>query len=112
MHESVIAQELARRIREEAEKAACKKVVSATVRMGVFSGVVPEALAFSFELFCDGILLGCVLKTEVLPLECQCTACGLDFQTTDERMRCPSCDGYGRTASGGYDLMLSKIEVE
>lgn len=116
MHESVIAQELVERIAEETQKGGCKKALGATVHLGVFSGVVPEALAFAFDLLrknhLSEVTSDCELQIQRVPVRCHCEACNFNFETTDERMRCPSCAKYATNLSGGYDLFLARIEAE
>ncbi len=68
MHEVSIAQTLLQQVSELAAKHSMTAVQRVGVAVGRYSGVVPEALAFAFEILREGPALG---------------AAALEFQPTD-----------------------------
>jgi hydrogenase nickel incorporation protein HypA/HybF len=50
MHELSIAEELLNIITEKAQRAGIRKIVRIDLRIGEFSGVLPDALVFAFEM--------------------------------------------------------------
>ena len=115
MHESVIAAEIIRKIREISFGAGAGRVLSATVRMGLYSGVVPEALDFAFEqLRGKDILENCQLRIEMIPSAFVCWVCETRFEVfeTSGNNHCPNCGGVGRMVGSSQELTLAKIEIE
>jgi hydrogenase nickel incorporation protein HypA/HybF len=58
MHEVSIAQSLLRQVHEAAERSGLATVESVGVCVGHHSGVVPDALAFAFEILREGPVTG------------------------------------------------------
>ncbi len=58
MHEVSIAHSLLRQVAEVAERNGLSAVQSVGVAVGRYSGVVPDALAFAFEILRQGPVVG------------------------------------------------------
>ncbi|NJL00541.1 MAG: hydrogenase maturation nickel metallochaperone HypA [Spirulinaceae cyanobacterium RM2_2_10] len=82
------------------------------MRIGELSGVVPEALAFAFEVAIPGTLAaGAVLELETVPARCHCRACERDFQPTDWFYECPHCGQLSSQILAGKEIELTSLEV-
>ncbi|MEU2391705.1 hydrogenase maturation nickel metallochaperone HypA [Streptomyces sp. NPDC007369] len=94
MHEMSIAMAVVGQVEEAAEAAGASAVTSVRLQVGELAGVVPDALAFCFELACAGTLLeGSVLETEPVPARARCRSCTADWAAgMPPRLACPRCD--------------------
>ncbi len=112
MHELSIAVSLIDMASEEAERLGVR-VVALHLRLGPLSGVVREALLFSFELAAEGTAIeGARLEIEEVPVVVFCPACD------DERplpsiqdFRCPVCGTPTPEVVRGRELELATMEV-
>ena len=76
MHELSIAISLVETAQEEAAKHGAASVSAVHLRLGPLSGVVKDALLFSYDLAAEGTpLQGSRLIIEEAPVEVFCTAC-------------------------------------
>ena len=68
-------------------------VRSVRLQVGELAGVVPDALAFSFELACAGTVLeGAELITEAVPGRARCTPCAHEWAVgMPTRLTCSAC---------------------
>jgi hydrogenase nickel incorporation protein HypA/HybF len=113
MHELSIAGAILDAVHSEAEKRPGAHVSKVGVRIGVLSGVEPEALSFGFSALVQGTdLEPLVLVIESVPRSQRCTACGLTFEVREDSLACPSCASDETKMAGGDELDLAYLEVE
>ncbi len=113
MHEMSIAQSLAEILREEMEKAGARSLRSVRLAVGEMSAIVPEALAFGFQVVTAGTEMeGAELMMETVPLSGKCRDCGGEFQIRDYDFQCPSCGGSGIEIITGRELSVLEIMVD
>jgi hydrogenase nickel incorporation protein HypA/HybF len=112
MHELSIAMGLIETATEEAARQGGVRVATLYVRIGRLSGVVSDALRFSFELAADGTPIeGAHLDIEEVPVTILCAACGTEHTLAGlDCLRCPVCDGPADVVRG-RELELSAMEV-
>jgi hydrogenase nickel incorporation protein HypA/HybF len=92
--------------------AAGRRVTVVSLRIGHLRQVVPESLAFYFELVSRETLCeGARLEQEVVPARLRCEACGSEWDPEDAWFRCPGCGGPGEVIAGN-ELEVESIEVE
>ncbi len=93
MHELSIALAVVAQVEEAARAHGARRVGSLRVRIGELSGVVPDALAFSFDLASDGTLLeGAELITETVPARARCPVCERETAVgVPPALWCPAC---------------------
>ncbi|MGW8782350.1 hydrogenase maturation nickel metallochaperone HypA [Streptomyces sp. NPDC055796] len=93
MHEMSIAMAVVGQVEEAAEAGGATAVTSVRLQVGELAGVVPDALAFCFELACAGTLLeGAELVTEQVPARAHCRSCTGDWAVgMPPRLVCPGC---------------------
>jgi hydrogenase nickel incorporation protein HypA/HybF len=113
MHELSIASAILDAVRNEGEKHPGAHVTKVGVRIGVLSGVEPEALRFGFSALVQGTTLEpLTLEIEPVPRSQRCPACDSTFVVLEESLACPRCASEATTLAGGEELDLAYLEVE
>jgi len=96
----------------EARRAGGAAITRLKLRVGVLSGVVPEALAFAFETLKAGTLAAdAVLEIETAPAVFRCLECAATPSLTEMAFSCPACHGPLVVDHGGQQLELAQLEV-
>jgi hydrogenase nickel incorporation protein HypA/HybF len=110
MHELALAGaivEIARR------HAAGRPVVRVEVKVGHLRQVVPDALAFAFELTAQGTELdGAELALEEVPAAGVCRSCGAESELPGFPLMCGSCGGLDLELVRGEELLVDALELE
>ncbi len=112
MHELSIAMSIIEMAQEEAERRQVE-IDAVHLELGMLSGVVKEALLFSYEIACDGTpLQGSRLVVKEIPIEVYCPAC--DKQQTLSSMQwfcCPECGTPASEVIHGKELAITALEI-
>ncbi len=91
-------------------------ITCAHVRVGLLSGIDPEALQFAWEPalenFPDSGLKNCRLAIKKALLKHRCKDCGKTFEFENWRMECPACGKESLHRESGSEFLLESIEVE
>jgi hydrogenase nickel incorporation protein HypA/HybF len=113
MHELSVALSLVDIACEEMSRLGATRVDSVHVRLGPLSGVVKDALLFSFEAAAAGTpVQGARLHIEDVPVGIWCLACSAERVLTDlARRRCPVCHAVTPDIIRGGELELFALEV-
>ncbi|MFE7978299.1 hydrogenase maturation nickel metallochaperone HypA [Streptomyces shenzhenensis] len=112
MHEMSIALAVIDQVTEAAERAGDVTAVrSVRLQVGELAGVVPEALAFSFELACAGTLLeGADLVADTVPGRARCAPCDHEWAVgMPPRLNCPRCHGATTGLLSGRELRIVQV---
>jgi hydrogenase nickel incorporation protein HypA/HybF len=113
MHELSIAQSLFDLVREEGQRHGLKAITRIKLQVGALSAVVPESLAFCFEILSRGTVLeGARLDIETVSVSARCTHCQQVFVVADKIFLCPHCQEPGVELVSGRELTLVSIEGE
>ncbi|USQ86641.1 hydrogenase maturation nickel metallochaperone HypA [Streptomyces phaeoluteigriseus] len=115
MHEMSVALAVVDQVTEAATRAGDVTAVrSVRLQVGELAGVVPEALAFSFELACAGTLLeGAELVTEAVPGRARCTPCAHEWAVgMPPRLTCSGCGGTHTELLTGRELQIVDVHWE
>jgi hydrogenase nickel incorporation protein HypA/HybF len=111
MHELSIAEELLGIIVDKAEKAGVRKVVEVNLRIGDYSGILPEALEFAFQVLSHGkITDGAHLNIERTKPLFTCRSCGNEGAQGESS--CPRCGGVEMKLTSGDQLEILSFEGE
>lgn len=113
MHELSIALSIIEGASEEALKRGGAQVHAVHLRLGALSGVVKDALLFSYEVACAGTPLeGSKLVIEDVPVVVYCRTCDAE-QTleTIQRFCCPACGELTPDVIRGKQLELVGLEI-
>jgi len=113
MHELSIAMNLVEMATEKAAGLGDVQVEALHLRLGPLSGVVKEALVFSFDLAAAGTpIAGARLKIEDVPLTVVCPSCARERELPSvQRLRCPVCDTPTPRVVRGKELELAALEI-
>ena len=113
MHELSVALSLVDIASEEMARLGATRVASVRVRLGALSGVVKDALLFSFEAAIEGTALeGARLEVEDVPVTVWCVACAAERALARiGYRRCPVCDAVTPRIVRGEELELIGLEV-
>ncbi|HVA49960.1 MAG TPA: hydrogenase maturation nickel metallochaperone HypA [Pirellulales bacterium] len=114
MHELSIAQCLVDAACEAAEREDARRVTRLVARIGVLSGVVKEALRFSFDLAAEGTACeGAALEIEDVPVSVLCPRCDAPRELPDcWHFVCPACGTPTPDVVTGRELELVSVEIE
>lgn len=86
-----------------------RRVTGIHLVVGRLSGVVPEALRFSFDVATEGtVLAGATLVIDEPPGLAHCTGCGADFEIVDGLPLC-ACGSAEVTVRGGDELLIRSV---
>jgi hydrogenase nickel incorporation protein HypA/HybF len=112
MHELSIAQNLVELAIEAAEHTGMKRVQALYLKLGVLSGVVKEALEFSFDVVIQGTPLeGAKLIIEDVPVKVFCPACQEAHVLPEPfLMRCPACGTRTSQVLEGREMELFSLK--
>jgi hydrogenase nickel incorporation protein HypA/HybF len=114
MHELSIALSIIEGAEEEARRQGGGRVSAVRLRVGPLSGVVREALEFSYELASEGTQLeGSVLHIEEVPIRLHCDDCGAEAEPlSTHRLYCSKCRSSACRVISGDELEFSALELE
>lgn len=112
MHEvSLMAQTLELAI-AQARQSQASRIHRLKMRIGTLSGVVPEALAFAFDVAsANTMAAGAQLELETVTARCYCSHCDRDFQPHDWIYECPQCGQLSSQIMAGKEIELTSLEV-
>lgn len=113
MHELSIAQSILETVQREMADRHWPAVTEIGVQVGALSGVLPDALQFSFDaIVAETPLAGCRLKIEPVPAQGQCLRCEQVFDVEQLFFACPACASGEVQVRRGYELDIAYLEVE
>ena len=114
MHELSIALSIVEGAEEELERQGGGRVCSVHLRLGPLSGVVKEALLFSYELACEGTRLeGSTLIIEEIPIRIHCAMCGVEADPLSSQcLYCARCGTSDCRVVSGAELELAALELQ
>jgi hydrogenase nickel incorporation protein HypA/HybF len=113
MHELSIAMSIVDAALEESARRGVQ-VTAVHLRLGALSGVVKDALLFSWEVACqDTPLQGSQLIVEDLPVVVFCPQCNDQRTLTSvQSFTCPDCGAPTMDVRQGKELEVFALEVE
>ena len=112
MHELSIAMSIVDMAQEEAERRGVK-IDSVHLELGLLSGVVADALLFSYEMACSGTPLeGSRLVIKEVPIEVYCPVCKAQkILPSMQWFCCPLCGTPTSEVIHGRELAITALEV-
>lgn len=114
MHELSIALSIIEGAEEEAMRQGGGRVCSVHLRLGPLSGVVKDALLFSYELACEGTSLeGSSLVIVDVPLLIECPRCVAERTPISvQRLECSECGAPAARILHGAELEVAALELQ
>jgi hydrogenase nickel incorporation protein HypA/HybF len=111
MHEASIVQELIATVVARTPPGA--QVLEVRVRVGLLTGVSPDAMAFYFEALAPASLgERARLAARLEPLRGRCSACGHAFGADEAVWLCPACDAPTLVFENGDELDLDALVID
>jgi hydrogenase nickel incorporation protein HypA/HybF len=114
MHELSIALSMIDMATEEAERRGGAQVNALHVKLGALSGVVKDALLFSYEVATGGTTLeGSRLVIEDVPVVIYCAECQAEQRLESiQRFCCPVCGTLSSDVVRGRELEFVAMEIQ
>jgi len=114
MHELSIAMGIVDAALDEAERRGGLRVSAVHLRLGALSGVVKDALMFSYQVACqDTALQGSRLVVEDVPVAVFCPRCqARRVLQSIQSFACPECGGPTGDILQGKELEVFALEVQ
>jgi hydrogenase nickel incorporation protein HypA/HybF len=100
------------------------KVTVVNIEVGEFTFLIPEQLAFNFEIASKSTIVeGAELRIKNVKGKLLCSDCGFEGESKVNPdippqlavfapMKCPKCGGSSTTITGGKDFIITNIEAE
>ncbi len=113
MHELSIAMSIVAAVQEESENINGNEIQAVHVRVGALSGVVPDALVFSYNLAtADTALEGSRLVIDPVPVTIFCPHCDAERPVVSvQQMCCAICGTPSAAVLQGRELIVTALEI-
>ena len=114
MHELSIALSMIEMAGEESQSRGGARVTALHLKLGPLSGVVKDALLFSYEIACQGTSLeGSELIIEDVPVVIYCSKCAAERTLESiQRFCCSICGTPSAEIVSGRELEIVALELE
>jgi hydrogenase nickel incorporation protein HypA/HybF len=112
MHELSLMQSAIEHALHASGGAGGARILGIQLRIGAWSGVVPEALHLAFEIVTKGTIAeGASLEVDTINALCRCLRCRSEFSPANALAECPHCGNARLQLLAGQELELANIEV-
>jgi hydrogenase nickel incorporation protein HypA/HybF len=112
MHEAGLMQNVLEMSFERAKSHNAERIDAINIKVGVLSGVVPDALEFAFEAMKQGTMAANArLNVDYAPVVCWCRGCSSEFKPEEFSSICPACGKNDIEIRSGLEMNLVSIEV-
>ena len=113
MHELSIAMSIVAAVQEESARLGAESVEAVHVRLGALSGVVEDALVFSYSIaIADTELEGSKLVIEDVPVTVQCPTCDAERPVVSiQQLSCAVCGTPSADVVRGRELLVTALEI-
>jgi len=113
MHELSIALSIVEMATEESNKRGGAKVDAVHLKLGRLSGVVKDALLFSWEIACQGTRLeNSRLEITEIPVRVHCENCKTERILEEiNNFSCPICNAPTPEVTQGRELEVTALEI-
>ena len=114
MHELSIALSIVDAASEKAALCGANQIKAVHLKLGPLSGVVKDALLFSYQIACaDTALAGSRLLIEDVPVVAFCPrCCEQKMIESIQRLACPICGTPAEEVIQGRELLVTALEIE
>ena len=114
MHEIALVQGLLEQLHALAKEHQKRKIITVSMEIGPFSGVVVDSFQFGFDILSKDAPL---TKDAELIIHSpaalyRCCGCGRQIQEQQRPKSCPQCSQTLFSPEGSVELMLLQVEME
>ncbi|MGE0118340.1 MAG: hydrogenase maturation nickel metallochaperone HypA [Dongiaceae bacterium] len=110
MHEMGITRNIVAIVSEHAGERRVRRV---TLEIGRLSAVMPDAIAFCFDVVAAGTACeGARLEIEEVPGRAECRSCGRDVALDGPLSPCGACGSRLLRRTAGEELKVKEMELE
>lgn len=113
MHELGIMTEVMDAVLPPARESGAERLLKVTLRIGVMTEAIEDALQFAFEVLREGdpFTEDAVLEVHMVEPKSICLECGNEFSHDRFHVLCPECGGVAQLIEGN-DMSIESIEVD
>ena len=112
MHELSICQSLIDLVDSEAKDKGFDTVLEIKLRLGEFSGLVPECIREFFPIAAKGTVSeGAELSIETIPAAFKCLDCGYEGAVDRKDACCPKCRSLSIRMTAGREFFVESLRV-
>jgi len=113
MHELALTEGIIEIVREQAEKNGFARVLEIRLKVGEYSGVIPECLQEFFPIASRGTKAeGAALSIEKVPASFRCPACHYTGPIPSHTACCPDCGSTAIRMVAGREFYVENLKVE
>ena len=113
MHELALTEGILSIVREQAEKNGFSRVLEISLRVGEYSGVIPECLLEFFPIASKGTPAeGARLVIRPVAASFRCFGCGYEGPIPPRTACCPDCGGTAIRMTTGREFYVENLKVE
>ena len=113
MHELSLTRSIVDLVEREAEKQGFERALEIRLKLGEYSGVVPEYILDLFPYASkDTAAEGAALVFDSVPASFRCNGCGYEGPVDRKLACCPDCRGTALTMTGGREFFVDSLKVE
>ena len=113
MHELALTEGIIAIVEQEARKSGFSRVLEITLRVGEFSGVIPDCLREFFPIASKGTAAeGAALVIEPIPAAFRCQSCGFEGPLPRHTACCPACGSEAIRMVSGREFFVENLKVE
>lgn len=113
MHELAIAKGIIDIVNSEAKDKGFQRVLEIGLRVGEYSGIVPECIREFFPIAAAGSPAeGAVLEIQTIPARFRCPDCGYEGGIDRREACCPRCRSQAVRMTAGREFFVEQLKVE
>ncbi len=113
MHELSVADSIVDIIKQNVGKEQLSRVRSVFLKVGTFSGIVPDSLEFAYQAITASTdLEHSALVIERIPFVVHCKTCNKESGGEEGISLCSLCGGIDTTIISGKELQIKEIELD
>ncbi len=113
MHELSIAESLVTQLEDVLNREHAAGILRVELRVGVLSGVEPEALAMAFPVATENTRIhGAELAIEIVEADVKCRSCGSTTRPEFPFFICADCGSAEIDVISGRELLIGSVELK
>lgn len=113
MHELAITKGVIDIVNAEAKDKGFERVLEISLKVGEFSGIVPQCLREFFPIAAAGSPAeGAILDIRTIPASFKCLDCGYEGAADRKNACCPGCRSTAIKMTAGREFYVENLKVE